>query len=91
MQWPLEYEFRYIKLIKDQYIAADKAQPQLNICLGLIGLHSALLNDHHDFFLASQHPSAAVTLHVLAVKYNLHTRMWFRVEPLSLNELMCDV
>ena len=42
----------------------------------MIGIHRALLNEHHDFFLASQHPSASQSLHRLAKKYNMPARMW---------------
>ncbi|CAI4211067.1 unnamed protein product [Parascedosporium putredinis] len=35
----------------------------------LIALHRALLHEHHDFFLASQHPSASQALKRLALKY----------------------
>jgi len=42
----------------------------------LIGLHRTLLHEHHDFFLASQHPSASPALRSLASKYAMPTRMW---------------
>jgi hypothetical protein len=42
----------------------------------LIALHKALLNEHHDFFLASQHPSASPALRRLAAKYAMPARMW---------------
>ncbi|KPM39342.1 hypothetical protein AK830_g7175 [Neonectria ditissima] len=35
----------------------------------LIALHRTLLHEHHDFFLASQHPSASPALKRLALKY----------------------
>ena len=35
----------------------------------LIALHRTLLHEHHDFFLASQHPSATQALRRLASKY----------------------
>lgn len=35
----------------------------------LIALHRTLLHEHHDFFLASQHPSASPALRRLASKY----------------------
>ncbi|KAK3936164.1 hypothetical protein QBC46DRAFT_367066 [Diplogelasinospora grovesii] len=41
----------------------------------LIGLHRTLLHEHHDFFLASQHPSATPQL-ILAPKYAMPARMW---------------
>lgn len=42
----------------------------------LITLHRVLLHEHHDFFLASQHPSAGPALRRLASKYAMPARMW---------------
>lgn len=42
----------------------------------LIALHKTLLHEHHDFFLASQHPSASSALSHLAAKYSMPARMW---------------
>ena len=42
----------------------------------LIALHRTLLHEHHDFFLASQHPSSSPPLRRLAAKYNMPSRMW---------------
>ena len=42
----------------------------------LIALHRTLLHEHHDFFLASQHPSASPALRRLASKYAMPARMW---------------
>ncbi|KAJ4857635.1 hypothetical protein T069G_08532 [Trichoderma breve] len=42
----------------------------------LIALHSTLLHEHHDFFLASQHPAASPALWRLASKYAMPARMW---------------
>ena len=42
----------------------------------LIALHKQLLHEHHDFFLASQHPSASLSLRKLAAKYSMPARMW---------------
>ena len=42
----------------------------------LIALHKQLLHEHHDFFLASQHPSASEALSKLAAKYSMPARMW---------------
>ncbi|KAL9124853.1 MAG: hypothetical protein Q9217_005866 [Psora testacea] len=42
----------------------------------LIALHKQLLHEHHDFFLASQHPSASSNLSKLAAKYSMAARMW---------------
>ena len=42
----------------------------------LIALHRTLLHEHHDFFLASQHPSSSPALKRLAIKYAMPARMW---------------
>ncbi|UPK92028.1 hypothetical protein LCI18_002963 [Fusarium solani-melongenae] len=42
----------------------------------LIALHRTLLHEHHDFFLASQHPSASPALRRLASKYSMPAHMW---------------
>ncbi|RDA95269.1 hypothetical protein CP533_3475 [Ophiocordyceps camponoti-saundersi (nom. inval.)] len=42
----------------------------------LIALHRSVLHEHHDFFLASQHPSASDALRRLATKYAMPARMW---------------
>ena len=42
----------------------------------LIALHKTLLHEHHDFFLASQHPSANDALGQLAERYTMPASMW---------------
>ena len=42
----------------------------------LIALHKTLLHEHHDFFLASQHPSASPALKKLAEKYRMPAKLW---------------
>lgn len=42
----------------------------------LIALHRTLLHEHHDFFLASQHPIASPKLQRLAATYAMAARMW---------------
>jgi hypothetical protein len=42
----------------------------------LITLYATLLHEHHDFFLASQHPSSSPALRRLATKYAMPARMW---------------
>ena len=42
----------------------------------LIALHRTLLHEHHDFFLAFQHPSAGPALTRLAAQYSMPGRMW---------------
>ena len=55
-----------------------QAQPRLNDqqWQALIALHCALLHEHHDFLLASHHPSASTALRRLADKYAMPARMW---------------
>ncbi|OQE92683.1 hypothetical protein PENNAL_c0007G09508 [Penicillium nalgiovense] len=52
---------------------AELSQPQWQT---LVSLHRTLLYEHHDFFLASQHPSAGPVLKDLADKYAMPARMW---------------
>jgi hypothetical protein len=56
----------------------DGGQPKLTReqWLALIALHRTLLHEHHDFFLASQHPSASTSLKRLAQKHSMPARMW---------------
>ncbi|KAM3084463.1 hypothetical protein ACMFMG_001432 [Clarireedia jacksonii] len=56
----------------------SSSQPKLNNeqWQALIALHRTLLHEHHDFFLASQHPSASQALRRLASKYAMPARMW---------------
>ncbi|SPJ80255.1 uncharacterized protein FTOL_08647 [Fusarium torulosum] len=42
----------------------------------LIALHRTLLHEYHDFFHASQHPSASPALRSLASEYAMPARMW---------------
>lgn len=42
----------------------------------LIALHRTLLQEHHDFYLASLHPSASASTKQLAEKYSMPARMW---------------
>jgi hypothetical protein len=42
----------------------------------LIALHRTLLHEHHDFFLAAQHPSASPALRSLAQKYATPAQSW---------------
>ncbi|KAF1997127.1 hypothetical protein P154DRAFT_441918 [Amniculicola lignicola CBS 123094] len=66
----------------DRAEAAQMQDPMANPKLGseywqaLIALHRTLLHEHHDFFLASQHPSASPALRRLAAKYSMPARMW---------------
>lgn len=42
----------------------------------MTALHRTLLHEHHDFFLASQHPSASPVLKSVAEKYAMPARLW---------------
>jgi hypothetical protein len=42
----------------------------------LAALHRTLLHEHHDFFLASNHPGASKALKDLAKTYSMPARMW---------------
>ncbi|KAF4486122.1 EST/SMG-like protein 1 [Colletotrichum fructicola Nara gc5] len=72
-------------MVEGKCIEVDNAQasttqssPKLNNeqWQALIALHRTLLHEHHDFFLASQHPSASPALRRLASKYAMPARMW---------------
>jgi hypothetical protein len=60
----------------DQQIATTPTKLSNEQWQGLIALHRILLHEHHDFFLASQHPSASPALRGLATKYAMPARMW---------------
>ncbi len=42
----------------------------------LIALHRTLLYEHHDFLMATQHPSATPDLKALPTMYSMPARMW---------------
>lgn len=60
----------------DQQQAKNKGNLSNDQWQALIALHRTLLHEHHDFFLASQHPSASPALRRLASKYAMPARMW---------------
>ncbi|KAJ6136798.1 hypothetical protein N7497_012351 [Penicillium chrysogenum] len=69
-------------MVEKKCIEIDRKQAQSKAELSqrqwqtLVSLHRTLLYKHHDFFLASQHPSAGPVLKVLADKYAMPARMW---------------
>ena len=75
-------EAKCIDIDERQSAAAQEKDPTKRINLkndqwqSLIALHKQLLHEHHDFFLASQHPSASPALSRLAAKYSMPARMW---------------
>ena len=75
-------EAKCIDVDEKQIAAAQERDPLKRTKLkddqyqSLIALHKQLLHEHHDFFLASQHPSASPALSKLAAKYSMPARMW---------------
>ena len=78
-------EGKCVGVVSAQSQAAQQAAPseqhqsgksQVEQSPALIALHRTLLHEHHDFFLASQHPSAGKTIKELATKYSMPARMW---------------
>jgi len=72
-----------LMMVESKCIEVDNAQSSQNDSKlnneqwqALIALHRTLLHEHHDFFLASQHPSASQALKRLASKYAMPARMW---------------
>ncbi|KAI0188381.1 hypothetical protein EV127DRAFT_133169 [Xylaria flabelliformis] len=70
-------------MVESKCIEVDNAQSSQNDTKlnneqwqALIALHRMLLHEHHDFFLAAQHPSASQALRRLASKYAMPARMW---------------
>ncbi|KAJ5836609.1 DNA/RNA-binding domain E.t1.c1-type [Penicillium robsamsonii] len=69
-------------MVEKKCIEIDRQQAQSKAELSqaqwqtLVSLHRTLLYEHHDFFLASQHPSAGPVLRDLAEKYAMPARMW---------------
>ena len=63
----------------DAALASD-TESQLGVeqWQALIALHRTLLYEHHDFLMATQHPSASPPLkaEALAPKYSMPARMW---------------
>jgi hypothetical protein len=76
----VEVEARCIETVGEQVVAANGRgrPPSLSHeqWRALVSLHRNLLHCHHDFFLASQHPSASPVLRQLAVKHTMPARMW---------------
>ena len=71
-------ESKCIEVDENQSAAAQEKENRLSNeqWQALIALHKQLLHEHHDFFLASQHPSASPALSKLAAKYAMPARMW---------------
>ncbi|KAK5135525.1 hypothetical protein LTR08_005160 [Meristemomyces frigidus] len=60
--------------------AAQAADPKSKLgpeqWQALIAVHRTLLYEHHDFMMATQHPSATPMLRGLPMKYSMPARMW---------------
>ncbi|OAA54897.1 hypothetical protein ISF_08168 [Cordyceps fumosorosea ARSEF 2679] len=70
-------EFKCIQLTVDPKTRIpDDQELDSKQLQNLIGLHRTLLNEHHDFFLASSSPSATPSVRNLPKKYNMPGRMW---------------
>ena len=71
-------------MVEGKCVEVDNEQTTLTAAGGvsklqwqaLITLHHTLLHEYHNFFLASQHPSASPALPRLASKYAMPARMW---------------
>ncbi|CAK7206331.1 hypothetical protein SEUCBS139899_009120 [Sporothrix eucalyptigena] len=69
-------------MVESKCIEVDNKQSANNDPLeddhwqALLALHRTLLHEHHDFMLASQHPSASPALRRVAQKYAMPARMW---------------
>lgn len=57
-------------------IADPKSHLEPDQWQALVALHRTLLYEHHDFLMATQHPSATPALRGLATKYSMPARMW---------------
>lgn len=60
----------------DEQQARSKTELSREQWQALIAVHRTLLNEHHDFFLASQHPSASLKVKRLPEKFTMPARMW---------------
>ncbi|KAG6163670.1 hypothetical protein E4U51_005605 [Claviceps purpurea] len=69
-----------LMLLESKCIECDTRESQTDLgeeqYHALITLHQALLHEHFDFFLATQHPIASDSLKSLATKYAMPARMW---------------
>jgi len=69
-------------LVEKKCVEISQSQSQTTTKLtneqwqSLIALHRTLLHEHHDFFMASQHPTASPALRRLPTKYAMPARMW---------------
>lgn len=71
----IEVDNKYASLATSA-ASGEQPRPTNEQWQALIALHRTLLHEQHDFFLASQHPSASPALRRLAAKYVMPARMW---------------
>ena len=75
-------EAKCVGVEEDEALAAQKSVSNLRATStneqwqALIALYKPFLHKHHDFFLASQPPSASPAPSRLAAKYSMPVRMW---------------
>jgi hypothetical protein len=74
-------EQKSMQLEKEYRLACDAPPGQVpsftpEQYTAFMNLHRALLYEHYDFFLASQHPSATPAVKRLTMKYGMHARLW---------------
>ncbi|KAH7025232.1 uncharacterized protein B0I36DRAFT_417372 [Microdochium trichocladiopsis] len=76
---PLDDEDRYRKVGREWWVLiSGRWIPSLSAehYAALVALHRRCLDEHYDFFLASQHPSASPAISGLAVEYAMPARLW---------------
>ena len=56
--------------------ASQRAKLTRDQWQALIFLHRTLLYEHHDFFLAIQHPASTLAMQKLSIKHDMPARMW---------------
>ena len=54
---------------------AQRTHPTAEQWKAQITLHQSLLNEHHNFFLATQHPSASQKLKDMTMQYKMSTQL----------------
>ncbi|KAK1144534.1 hypothetical protein N8T08_005407 [Aspergillus melleus] len=61
-----------------EYIQTNKENPDITPekWHAMLTVHRMLLQEHHDFFMASQHPSSLPSFRRISEKYAMPARMW---------------
>ena len=72
--------YEELVMLEDRCIEFGSSLQSTDLCeeqyQALINLHRSVLHEHHDFFFASQYPSASAALREVATKYAMPARMW---------------